>query len=68
MTPGDFKIWRKAIGLTQADAAKELGLSKPTIEMYEAGTPLDDECSAIIPKTVALACAALYYRVEQWSG
>ena len=68
MTPDDFKMWRKAIGLSQAAAAEELGVSKPTIEMYESGTRVDDDCLAEIPKTVALACTALYYRLEQWSG
>jgi transcriptional regulator with XRE-family HTH domain len=68
MTPSDFKIWRKAIGLSQAAAAKALGLSTPTIEMYEAGTRFGGGRSAAIPKIVALACAALYYRLDQWSG
>lgn len=59
MTPQDFKTWRKALKLTQAGAAAALGLSKLTIQMYEAGKRYDDGRPVVIPLTVQLACAAL---------
>jgi transcriptional regulator with XRE-family HTH domain len=65
MSPDDFKIWRKAIDFSKDEAAEALGVSKATIEEYDAGNRFDDE---EIPKAVALACTALYYRLSQWSG
>ncbi|MBI1207248.1 MAG: helix-turn-helix domain-containing protein [Azospirillum sp.] len=43
-----LRAWRKARGLTQAQAAKALGLGTRTVTLYEAG-------SQPIPKTVILA-------------
>ncbi len=65
MTPSAFRAWRRAQGLTQAKAAVELGVALLTIKRWEKGerpwkpdkhgkpTPLE------IPRTVALACAAI---------
>lgn len=65
MSPDDFKTWRKAIDFSKDEAAAALGVSKDTIEEYDAGNRFDDD---EIPKAVALACTALYYRLDQWAG
>lgn len=59
MTPEQFKAWRKDMSLTQAAAAKALGISKPSVELYELGHRRDDGRPVVIPLTVALACAAV---------
>lgn len=64
MTSDEFKAWRKAMGFSQADAATALGLSKSTIELYDAGKRRDDGRPVEISRTVALACSALYHRLE----
>lgn len=66
MTPTDFKNWRKAMGLTQAKAAEVLDLSPSTIEFYEAGKRRGSGAPAPIPRTVALACAALAAGIGEW--
>ena len=66
MTPDEFKAWRKAMGLTQVTAAKALDLSTSTIEMYDSGKRKNDGSPVSIPRTVALACAALYHKLEPW--
>ena len=67
MTNNHFRSWRRAIGLSQAAAADALGLTPSIIEMYEGGSG-PDEGGAEIPKAVALACSALYRRLEPWAG
>ncbi len=37
MTPGEFKSWRKSLGLKQKDIADLLGLKKRVIQYYEKG-------------------------------
>lgn len=66
MTNEDFKVWRTLMGFTQAGAAAALGVSKPTIENYERGSRREDGRPVEIPKHIALACAALYHRIEPW--
>lgn len=68
MTPEDFKLWRRMMALSQTEAAEALGLSKGSIENYERGTRREDDRPVEIPKTVALACAALYHRLRPWNG
>lgn len=63
MTLDDFRVWHKAIGLSQVVAAKGLGASKPTIVMRQ-GSISTIRIWPEIPKTMALACAALYCRVD----
>jgi len=67
MTPKQFKTWRKKMGLTQAQAAKVLGLSKPTVENYDKGVRGNGEAFEI-PHVVALACAALWHKIEPWDS
>lgn len=59
MTADNFKAWRKEMELSQSAAAKELGLSVDTLTNYEAGIRRDNGKPVIIPRHVALACAAL---------
>ncbi len=54
MSPAALIELRKRFHETQASFAEILGISRRSLGMYEAGTQP-------IPKTVALACAALAY-------
>jgi len=56
MTPEQFKLWRKSLGLTQQSAADALGLSRRAVQDYEAET-------YAIPKVVELACCELSRRL-----
>jgi transcriptional regulator with XRE-family HTH domain len=68
MTPEDFKAWRKGLKFTQAEAAEALGVSKSSVELYEAGKRRDDGRAVEIPKTVALACAAVAGGIAPWGS
>ncbi len=52
-----LRTWRAARGMTQADAARALGVSPRMWRYYEAG-------SHLLPKTVRLACAGLDTQAE----
>lgn len=67
MTNEGFKAWRTAMGLSQAAAAEVLGMSKAAIENYDRGVRRDTGEPVVIPHSVALACAAVYHRIEAWS-
>lgn len=54
-----FRAWRLAMGHSQRAAAEALGLSRVSIENYERGARREDGRPVLIPRTVALACAAL---------
>ena len=54
MSAESFKTWRARLGLSQQAAAEALGISKRMLIYYEQG-------QHAIPRTVALACAALAY-------
>jgi transcriptional regulator with XRE-family HTH domain len=62
MNAKEFKLWRKANGLSQTGAARKLGLKIRTIQYYEKGKRSDR--SVEIPKAVALACFAISCGVE----
>jgi DNA-binding XRE family transcriptional regulator len=68
MTPDDFKAWRKAMGLNQTEAAKALGISRSSVELYELGHRRDDKRAVAIPLSIALACAALFKGLKPWSA
>jgi transcriptional regulator with XRE-family HTH domain len=53
MEPENFKAWRKAQGLTQAQAGEQLGVDRGTIIRWENGT------RAPAGKLLELACQAL---------
>jgi len=66
MTPKDFRRWRKALKLSQKDAAEALGLKRRVVQYYEKG---ERDGEAIdIPKTVRLACFALTQGVTDYDG
>jgi transcriptional regulator with XRE-family HTH domain len=56
MTAGEFKEWRRRLGLSQEQAAEALGLSRNTIARYEAGHT---------PQIVDLACEHLESKLRQ---
>ncbi len=66
MTPGDFKAWRKSLGLSQKKAADALGLKNRIVQYYEKGERDGDKVK--IPKHVRLACYALTVGVEDYHG
>jgi DNA-binding XRE family transcriptional regulator len=59
MTPEQFKTWRKTCGLSQEKAADALGIGRRTVQDYEAE-------KYEIPRSIALACAAIFHRLEPW--
>lgn len=68
MTPTQFKAWRKRMGWSQQEAADHLGISKISVQNYERGRrAAPDPRPVEIPMPVALACSALYHRLEPWS-
>ena len=66
MEPGDFRKWRKAMKLSQKDAAQALGLKRRMIQYYEKGER-DGEI-VVIPRAVRLACYAIAEGVEDYNG
>ena len=57
MTPESLKAGRAEMGMTQEAAAKALGLSRRGIQDYEKGL-------YPVPKSVALAAAAIKHNLE----
>lgn len=69
MTPAEFRSWRKSLGLSQKGAADALGVSKSSVELYEAGMRRGNDPRPVkIPRTVALACAAVWHKIETWAS
>ena len=68
MTHEDFKNWRNKMGPTQQQAADVLGLSKATIENYDKGVRREDGRPVVIPRVVALACAAIEHKLAPFGG
>lgn len=66
MSPGQFKRWRKQIGLSQKDAAHALGLKRRVLQYYEKGER--DGKKVQIPLSISLACYALSQGVEGFDG
>jgi transcriptional regulator with XRE-family HTH domain len=66
MTPGHFKAWRKALGLSQKKAADALGLKNRIVQYYEKGERDGEKVK--IPKHVRLACYALSVGVGDYHG
>ena len=66
MEPSDFKKWRKSLGLSQKDAAHNLGLKRRMIQYYEKGER--DGEKVVIPRTVRLACYALSEGIADYNG
>ena len=66
MEPGDFRKWRKSLGLSQKDAAHFLGLKRRMIQYYEKGERDGEKVS--IPRAVRLACFAIAEGVSDYNG
>ena len=66
MQPDAFRGWRKALGLSQKEAAEALGLKRRVVQYYEKGER--DGEPVTIPKTVRLACFALSEGCEDYAG
>jgi transcriptional regulator with XRE-family HTH domain len=64
--PNDFKKWRKSLKFSQKDAAHALGLKRRMIQYYEKGERDGDKVE--IPRSVRLACYALFEGVEDYHG
>jgi transcriptional regulator with XRE-family HTH domain len=60
MTAPEIRAWRARLGLSQRKAAEAIGISERMYIYYEAGQR-EDGRRVEIPKTVALACAAVAY-------
>jgi len=54
------------MGLSQGQAADELGLNRTTIQNYERGERPDGRPFGGIPRHIALACRALFHRMAPW--
>ena len=63
MTPETFKAWRKRLGLTQAQAANELGISRSMWVKLETG---EKQCQR--ERIYGLAMAAILYGCPPYGG
>lgn len=66
MTPKQFKQWRKALDLSQKQAAHALGLKNRMVQYYERGER--DGKKVDVPLAVRLACFALSHGVGDFDG
>jgi len=66
MEGGDFRKWRKALHLSQKEAAQLLGLKRRMIQYYEKGERDGEKVS--IPRSVRLACYAIGEGVADYNG
>ena len=64
MTSDEFKAWRRSHSFTLAHAGQALGLPTTTVLSYELGSRQDDDRPVVIPRTVALACAAISHGLK----
>jgi len=64
MNKENFKTWRKEMGFTQKQAADALGINSQSVFNYERGARVEDGRAVIIPRPIALACAAIRAGLE----
>jgi transcriptional regulator with XRE-family HTH domain len=64
--PSEFKRWRKGLKFSQKEAAHALGLKRRVVQYYEKGER--DGEPVKIPKTVRLACYALWKGINDYHG
>lgn len=58
MTPDQFTAWLAAMKISAAEAARRLDVSPNTVTRYKQRGG---------DRTLALACTALFHRMEPWS-
>lgn len=63
----DLIKWRKAMNLTQQDAAEKLGVNRGTLADYERGLRRSDKKSIQIPKAIELACQSIKIGFDSYS-
>lgn len=56
---GEFRLWRMRHGFSKVTAARILGVSSNSVDLYENGFRRDNGVPVVIPKTVAWACSAI---------
>lgn len=66
VTSEQFKVWRIGCGLSQAAAARYLGLSHSSIHTYESGKRAEGEVK--IPLLVALGMSAISAGLTPYKG
>lgn len=71
MTPGNitseqFILWRKGLGMSQAFAAKRLGISMSSVYSYETGKRKEGEVK--IPLLVCLGMSAICNNLQPYEG
>lgn len=59
-----FQKWIEEMGFTQEQAAKALDVDRSTVQNYSKGQRRDGKPAAI-PRVVALACLALFHRLDR---
>ena len=59
MTNEQLYLWRKQRGWSRAVAAKKLGISTASLQIYERGARFENLEPVAVPKLVALACQQL---------
>lgn len=60
MTPDDLRAWQARMGYTYDTASQALGMSRSAYAAMIAGV-------SKIDKRTALACAALFAKLDPWS-
>jgi len=58
MTPAEYRARRDTLGLTQADLAKELGVSRETVNRRESGEQTIDLEAALAIRNLTRAAQA----------
>ena len=67
LTPQQFIVWRKGLGMSQSAAAKRLGISLSSVYNYELGKRAD-EGDVKIPLLVCLGMSAVLNGLQPYNG
>ncbi len=67
-TAQQFEQWAKRMGWDMTEAAAELGTGISVMYHYRKGSRSDNPKPVVIPKTVALAMAALENKLKPIGG
>lgn len=65
MTNIELKIWRQRLGLTQRQAAAQLGMSQSSYSAMERGVSYGRETSLVIDRRTELATQAVEYSLRR---